>query len=246
MSTLKLAKDGSIPALKHDGSNYEEWRVSFLGYYSGRADFVFQLAVGTKIEDVKVSEEDKRLLTSMILSSIDVDLRRIYVQQIKILCNGFLLWTTLEQRFQREDAAERDLSNFLNMKQGSNSLLHFLVEYENLRQRLPPDFLAKVMDEESNIRHLRRAISRSSRGMFLSSRTSYSEFYKELLEDAKEEGIEEDAFKSSAALGISQPTKEKRCFRCGKMGHFVATCPNKVRCFKCQGEGHISKDCPKG
>ena len=33
-----------------------------------------------------------------------------------------------------------------------------------------------------------------------------------------------------------------RCYRCQQVGHFAASCTNKVACSKCSGE-HYSKDC---
>ena len=39
--------------------------------------------------------------------------------------------------------------------------------------------------------------------------------------------------------------REKRCYRCGELGHMANDCQNKVKCFECKEFGHISTNCPK-
>lgn len=37
--------------------------------------------------------------------------------------------------------------------------------------------------------------------------------------------------------------EERRCYKCGKMGHAARFCKGQSKCFKCGGLGHISKNC---
>nr|XP_014292927.1 DNA-binding protein HEXBP-like [Halyomorpha halys] len=36
--------------------------------------------------------------------------------------------------------------------------------------------------------------------------------------------------------------EDRKCHRCGKVGHLVAHCP-RTRCFECGNEGHIARQC---
>ena len=193
----------------------------------------------------RVTEDDKKMMTTVIFRSIHPKLRVVYVHQKDLLGNGFELWKALEDRFQAPDQQQLDVEAFLSMKQGSRPLHEFIIKYDNLRRKLGNDCLMKLMSEEAMIRHLHRAIAITSQSLFPHGVKSIEEVIKILLENANMFKEEQPLFHS--ALATQRPREDRstpqRCYKCGQLGHLRGSCPNPLKCFRCNGTGHISRDC---
>lgn len=53
-------------------------------------------------------------------------------------------------------------------------------------------------------------------------------------------------FGPTGTSGGVEGWQDRRCFKCGQLGHAARFCRGATKCFKCGKMGHISKDCSEG
>ncbi len=238
MTKITYAKENDIPVLKFDGSNYGDWKASFLGFYCGQLDVVMEIATDEIPKDDDHVDERKALVTA-IFKSIDSNLRKTLVTMKQVLRDGYKMWCMLEDRFDRH-CFQLDVEEFMGLKQGSKRLSKFIATYEGLRMRIGEKRIKELFpNDKDQINHLRRSLNITSINRFPHGEQNYAEVIKILLDYTD---IEQDYENGSNALAAR---KVMRCYRCGEEGHHIRNCKNKLKCFRCNGTGHISKDCPK-
>ena len=99
MEKLKLAKGNAIPHLMEDGSNYQEWRSSYVAFYCTQINTVMEIAKQSDLKPETIDMEDAKMMTLTIFECIHQNLRVVYVGQRDLLQKGYKLWRTLELRF---------------------------------------------------------------------------------------------------------------------------------------------------
>ena len=81
MEKLKLAKGNVIPHLKEDGSNYQEWRSSYVAFYCTQINTVMEIAKQSDLKPETIDMEDAKMMTLTIFECIHQNLRVVYVGQ---------------------------------------------------------------------------------------------------------------------------------------------------------------------
>lgn len=236
MKDLKFAKKEDIPLLEPNGSNYGQWKASFLGFYSGQSEHVMRLALG---ENVKTDEKDDQLtMSTIVMKSICPELRQVYVLRPDLLNNGFELFEELKLRFEDDEEEMKDLEIFLSMKQGNSHLGEYLAEYTNMFHKRRSQ-IQKIMNDDNLTEHLERSLNDRCQGLFPYGARNFEETVKILRRKAKKQSTQRPARTAFIAK------KKKICYKCGSQDHMRRECPHEeVRCFKCKKFGHIAASCP--
>ena len=164
------------------------------------------------------------------------------------------MWSKLESIFERKSEVSTHLLNeqFYNLKFENETVNSFITKVINLQAKLKQQgedipekmILTKIiMSLPEKYRHFRSAWeSVSSDNQTLNNLTARILIEEERLE--KEES-------TVALMTVRQPPRStsnkvnrelKKCFFCGKPGHFKSHCKN-IECNYCKRRGHLLKDC---